>query len=198
MLYLSKVFVPGTLAIPRNASAEDLLLRLYSEWLALPIMICLLLPLKCMVIGFEKAKSVTVALPLLILYCIASSVITIQLNCESSPPTPTLWTHVRYASCACTEGPTRNGKTKKRVRLTGTIKAVWTSVLALIISIIDDPTRTDCWHIGALVISAIAGFWILISNSKYFWHQLASTTKMARSPLFLTAATKIIKKKQSD
>ncbi|CEG36703.1 uncharacterized protein PHALS_03369 [Plasmopara halstedii] len=86
----------------------------------------------------------------LILYCIASSVITIQLNCESSPPTPTLWTHVRYASCACTEGPTRNGKTKKRVRLTGTIKAVWTSVLALIISIIDDPTRTDVMSAGIL------------------------------------------------
>ncbi|KAF1774874.1 hypothetical protein GQ600_17918 [Phytophthora cactorum] len=75
MLYLSLGFVPGVLLIacllgvkrfplfkpqPKNSPTEDvctLVLRLYCEWLALPIMIGLLLPLECGVIGYNKVMA---------------------------------------------------------------------------------------------------------------------------------------------
>jgi hypothetical protein len=135
MLYLSLGFVPGVLLIagllgakrfplfkpqPKSSPAEDLCtiaLRLYSEWLALPVMIGLLLPLECAVIGYSKVEGTGMTLPsldgscftllqggfvaagsfMLVVFCVATSVIAIQLNCEASPPEPTLWTHVRYA-----------------------------------------------------------------------------------------------------
>ncbi|KAE8984834.1 hypothetical protein PR002_g22819 [Phytophthora rubi] len=138
MLYLSLGFVPGMLLIsfilgakrfplfkpqPKNSPAEDLctlVLRLYSEWLAFPIMIGLLLPLECAVIGYRNTEGSSMTLPTLdsscftflqggfvatgsftlVVFCITSSVITIQLNCEASPPEPTLWTHVRYTRVA--------------------------------------------------------------------------------------------------
>lgn len=138
MLYLSVIFVPGILIIscvlgakrfplfkpqPKSVPAEDLctlLLRFYSEWLVLPMMIGLLLPLECGVIGYNMADGSSLTLfsrndlcftfsqggmvvagsVMLILYCIASSVIVFQLNCESSLPTPTLWTHIRYTQAA--------------------------------------------------------------------------------------------------
>lgn len=138
MLYLSLGFVPDVLLFacilgakrfplfkpqPKNSPAEDLctlVLRLYSEWLALPVMIGLLLPVECAVIGYSTAEGSEMTLPtlndscftllqggmvtagvfMLILFCIASSVIVIQLNCESSAPEPTIWTHVRYTRIA--------------------------------------------------------------------------------------------------
>ncbi|KAF1774876.1 hypothetical protein GQ600_17920 [Phytophthora cactorum] len=37
-------------------------------------------------------------------FCTAS-----QLNCESSPPEPTLWTHAVYTRCTCPQSATCNG-----------------------------------------------------------------------------------------
>ncbi|EGZ23934.1 hypothetical protein PHYSODRAFT_482009 [Phytophthora sojae] len=114
MLYLSLGFVPGVLLFsfilgakrfplfkpqPKNSPAEGLctlVLRLYCEWLALPMMIGLLLPLECGIIGYRKTEGSGMTLPTLD----SSSVIAIQLNCEASPPEPTLWTHVRYTRVA--------------------------------------------------------------------------------------------------
>lgn len=105
---------------PKNAPAEDICsmaLRLYSEWAALPLMIALCLPLECLFVGYDvKGLPVNVAVPLascftplqigqvtlglaaLCCYWLACCVVAFQLNCESSPPVPTLWTDVRYAS----------------------------------------------------------------------------------------------------
>ncbi|OWZ21309.1 hypothetical protein PHMEG_0004169 [Phytophthora megakarya] len=114
VFYLALGFVPGVLLVacalgvkrfplfkpqPKNSPAEDvctLVLRLYSEWLVLPVMIGLLLPLECGIVGYSKAEGSKMALPTLS----ESSALVIQLNCESSPPEPTLWTHVRYTRVA--------------------------------------------------------------------------------------------------
>eukprot|EP00644_Phytophthora_capsici_P008423 jgi/Phyca11/114437/e_gw1.26.194.1 len=117
MLYASLGFVPGILLVacilgvkrfplfkpqPKNSPTEDfctLLLRLYAEWLVLPVMIGLLLPLECGVIGYSKAESSGMVLPTLNESCF-TSIVVIQLNCEPSLPKPTLWTHVRYTQVA--------------------------------------------------------------------------------------------------
>ncbi|KAG3249685.1 hypothetical protein PI124_g5682 [Phytophthora idaei] len=266
MLYLSLGFVPGVLLIacllgvkrfplfkpqPKNSPTEDvctLVLRLYCEWLALPIMIGLLLPLECGVIGYNKVDGSTMTLPtlngpcftlhqggvvaagtaMLILYCIASSIIVIQLNCESSPPEPTLWTHARYtrvahvfkaplamsvvgslnanalllcATCmlaSLTLG-IMNAKLKpcvlslvNGIRLAGAVMAFWTSALALVTSVIDDPGATvvyEAWSLGAIAISAISLPGLVIYHTEDFWLQLASAAKEAGSSSF-AAATK--------
>jgi hypothetical protein len=106
---------------PANSPAEDLcsvILRLYSHWAALPAMIMLLLPLECFFIGYtaKDGDSESTSLPdvdpecfavvpiahavagmvALLLYWGVSCAVAFQLNCESSCPTPTIWTDVRY------------------------------------------------------------------------------------------------------
>ncbi|KAJ8552244.1 hypothetical protein ON010_g10302 [Phytophthora cinnamomi] len=261
MLYLSLGFVPGVLLVsiilgvkrfplfkpqPKNAPAEDvctLVLRLYSEWLALPVMIGLLLPLECAVIGYRKTDGSKLTLPtletscftflqggfvvagsfVLVGYCITSSIITIQLNCEASPPQPTLWTHVRYTRAAqmfkapvamvslkyaqyfadlmCVQtnawhheredktvhafvgGNPHPGKVNG-LRLAGAIMALWTSSLALVVAIIDDPGAAilyEAWSLGAIAISAISLPGLFIYHTEDFWHRLASAAKKAGS-----------------
>ncbi|RLN87949.1 hypothetical protein BBJ28_00006970 [Nothophytophthora sp. Chile5] len=134
MLYLALGFVPGVLIVacvlgakrfplfkpqPKSSPAEDLctvMLRLHSEWLVLPVMIGLLLPLECVFIGYTKDEGSDMVLPtmdascfsllqgaqiaagvcMLLVFWFVSCAIVVQLNCEASPPTPTLWTHVQY------------------------------------------------------------------------------------------------------
>ncbi|KAF4041960.1 hypothetical protein GN244_ATG05786 [Phytophthora infestans] len=265
MLYLSLVFVPGVLLIacmlgikrfplfkpqPKNSPAEDLCtlaLRLYSEWATLPVIIGLLLPLECGVIGYSKVDGSITTLPtlngscftviqggmvaagtaMLIFYYAASSVILLQLNCESSPPEPTLWTHVRYtrvvqvlkaplamsvvgsinanalllcSSCmvvSLTLGII-NATLKpcilslvNGIRLAGAVMAFWTSMLALVTSIIDDPSATivyEAWTLGAIAISAICIPGLFLYHTEEFWlQQLASVAKQVGvSPLART------------
>ncbi|KAL3671843.1 hypothetical protein V7S43_002511 [Phytophthora oleae] len=221
MLYASLGFVPGILLIacvlgikrfplfkpqPKNSPTEDLctlVLRLYSEWLVLPVMIGLLLPLECGVIGYSKVESSGMVLPslngscftlwqggmvaagtfVLILFYVASSFIVIQLNCEPSLPQPTLWTHVRYTQIAhslkaplamsvvasinanalllCTTCllislvlGIMNAKLKpcvlslvNGIRVAGALMAFWTSLLALVTSLVDDPGATAVFEV---------------------------------------------------
>ncbi|ETK89854.1 hypothetical protein F441_06380, partial [Phytophthora nicotianae CJ01A1] len=254
MLCLSLGFVPGVLLIacilgvkrfplfkpqPKSSPAEDLctlVLRLYSEYLTLPVMIGLLLPLECGIIGYSKVEGSKMTLPslngscftllqggmvaagttILILYCIASSVVVIQLNCESSPPVPTLWTHVRYKRVAhALKAPLAmsvvgsvnanalllcgscmlvslilgimNAKLKpcllslvNGIRLAGAAMAFWTSTLALVTSIIDDPGSSilyEAWSLGAIAISGISLPGLFLYHTEDFWLQLASAAK---------------------
>lgn len=107
---------------PQSANAPvegacSMALRLYSEWAALPVMIALLLPFECLLVGYElKGLPFKIPVPLdscftllqlgqmalglaaLCVYWVVCSMVVFQLNCESSPPVPTLWTDLRYAS----------------------------------------------------------------------------------------------------
>lgn len=106
---------------PKDSPAEDLctlILRLYSHWVALPAMIMLLLPLECFFISYasKEGGNATASLPhidsecfamvpmahavagvvALVLFWSVSCAVAFQLNCESSHPTPMLWTDIRY------------------------------------------------------------------------------------------------------
>lgn len=105
---------------PTNSPVEDacsMALRVYSDWAALPIMIVLLQPCECLFVGYElKGLPFRIPVPLdacftllqlgqmalglaaLGAYWFTSTVVVFQLNCEASPPLPTLWTDLRYAS----------------------------------------------------------------------------------------------------
>ncbi|KAL4175922.1 hypothetical protein KRP22_000880 [Phytophthora ramorum] len=260
MLYASLGFVPGMLLVaciigvkrfplfkpqPKSSPAEDLctlVLRLYSEWLALPVMIGLLLPLECAVIGYTKAEGSVVMPPamnascfslwqggmaaagsfMLLMFCITSSVITIQLNCEASPPEPTLWTHVRYTRVAhILKAPLAmsvvgslnanalllcgscvlislilgimNAKLKPCVyslvnglRLAGAIMGLWSGLLALLATLIDDPGATmvyEVWSLGAIAISTFSLPGLLLYHTEDFWHRFATTGKTGSTSL---------------
>ncbi|POM66107.1 Hypothetical protein PHPALM_18084 [Phytophthora palmivora] len=218
MLYLALGFVPGALLVacilgakrfplfkpqPKNSPAEDvctLVLRLYSEWFALPVMIGLLFPFECGVIGYSKTEGSGMTVPTLstscftllqgemvaagsfmfILYCITSSAIVIQMNCEASPPEPTLWTHVRYTKVAhILKAPLAmvNG-----IRLAGAVMAFWTSLLATVASLVDDPGATiiyETWSLGAIAISAISLPGLFLYHSEDFLYKLVSSAKDA-------------------
>ncbi|KAG7381756.1 hypothetical protein PHYPSEUDO_005698 [Phytophthora pseudosyringae] len=266
MLYLSLGIVPGILLIasvigakrfplfkpqPKKSPAEDLctiVLRLYSEWLALPTMIGLLLPLECGVIGYSKTEGSGTTLPtlsgscftllqggmvaagtfMLILFCTASSVIVIQLNCESSRPEPTLWTHVAYTRVAhVLKAPLAmsvvgsananalllcascmlislilgimNANLKPCVfslvnglRLAGAVMGFWTSLLALVTSLMDDPGVTivyEAWSLGAIALSAASLPGLFLYHTEDFWRQRGSSAKAAGSSS-LAAVTK--------
>ncbi|KAE9154402.1 hypothetical protein PF006_g1556 [Phytophthora fragariae] len=161
--------------------------------------------------GFVAAGSFT-----LVVFCITSSVITIQLNCEASPPEPTLWTHVRYtrvaqvlkapvamsvvgsmnanalllsASCILTSLTLGIMNAKMRpcvlslvngLRLTGAIMALWTSLIALAVSVIDDPGASimfEVWSLGAIAISTISLPGLFLYHTEHFWLRLVSTAK---------------------
>lgn len=137
--YCALGFVPGMLLLacmigmkrfpmfkpqPTNAPSEDLctiLLRLYSEWLVLPALIMLLLPLECFLIGYFSQPTDSTPLPsidskcfaiipivyavggtlVMFVYWMVACAISFQLNCESSHPLPIIWTDVRYARVCC-------------------------------------------------------------------------------------------------
>ncbi|KAG2837889.1 hypothetical protein PC113_g5682 [Phytophthora cactorum] len=78
------------------------------------------------------------------------------------------------------------------IRLAGAVMAFWTSVLALVTSVIDDPGATvvyEAWSLGAIAISAISLPGLVIYHTEDFWLQLASAAKEAGSSSF-AAATK--------
>lgn len=104
---------------PKRTPSEDvctIVLRVYSDWLVLPVMIMLLTPLECMLIGYtrqEDEKSthptvdrdcfgvVTIAYAIsgvvaALVYSVVATVVAVQLNCEPSNPVPTLWSDIRY------------------------------------------------------------------------------------------------------
>lgn len=99
--------------LTQRESLCSLVLRLYSDWIALPILIVLLLPFECVFTGYIKSTSWLPALDMscvtllhgghvglsavmVIGYWIISMVIVFQLHCNSSHPISATWTDIRY------------------------------------------------------------------------------------------------------
>jgi hypothetical protein len=93
------------------------MLRLYSEWSFIPILIMLLLPMQCLFVGYERrgflislpfpdptcgtwgqVAHIFLALAFFVPYYFISSGIVFQLNCESTPPISIMWTDIRYTA----------------------------------------------------------------------------------------------------
>jgi hypothetical protein len=133
VFYMAVTAVPGLAALavalgvkrfpllkpqPLASPAEDLctlVLRAFSSWIVIPLMIALLLPLECLFVGFLRRGSlfvipvydpvcfswirlghVALGFATTVVYSFLASGVGIQLNCESSRPQPTLWTDARY------------------------------------------------------------------------------------------------------
>ncbi|EGZ23933.1 hypothetical protein PHYSODRAFT_296178 [Phytophthora sojae] len=70
--------------------------------------------------------------------------------------------------------------------------ALWTSLVALAVSVNDDPGASimyEVWSLGAIAISAISLPGLILYHTEDFWHRLASAAKEAGSSL-LARATK--------
>ncbi|DBA03640.1 TPA: hypothetical protein N0F65_006819 [Lagenidium giganteum] len=104
---------------PAKSPVENpctLVLRLYSDWAVIPVMISQLLPFECFLTGYNKAETFLFVLPVvrdqcftwitlghmslglaaMISYSFISSAIALQLNSESTEPIPVLWTDPVY------------------------------------------------------------------------------------------------------
>ncbi|KUF85087.1 hypothetical protein AM587_10005296 [Phytophthora nicotianae] len=188
MLCLSLGFVPGVLLIacilgvkrfplfkpqPKSSPAEDLctlVLRLYSEYLTLPVMIGLLLPLECGIIGYSKVEGSKMTLPSLNGSCFTllqgGMVAAERRGLSKCQCATAMWKlHVGLV----------NG-----IRLAGAAMAFWTSTLALVTSIIDDPGSSilyEAWSLGAIAISGISLPGLFLYHTEDFWLQLASAAK---------------------
>ncbi|RLN88003.1 hypothetical protein BBJ28_00003874 [Nothophytophthora sp. Chile5] len=198
MLYLALGFVPGVLIVacvlgakrfplfkpqPKSSPAEDLctvMLRLYSEWLVLPIMIGLLLPLECVFIGYSKDEASDMVLP------------TMDASCFSLLQ----GAQIAAGVCMLLVFWFVNG-----LRMFGAILSTWSSVVALVATIVDDPGVTtvyeQAWYLGAIAISTISLSSLLLYHTEEFWFRLMTTVKSesskASSALGPTSSTAAMK-----